>query len=153
MKVVAVAGNFDPLHDGHIEHIREASGLGDFLVVITHNDYSVARFTKKHECLIPLWARKAMLQGILFVYGIPGIVVVTETLAGEEEPRSGDCSKALGLIKPDVFAKGGDRTPSNMPQEELDMCRRIGCEIVCGVGKKINSSTRIVRLLRSNATC
>jgi len=150
MKVVAVAGNFDPLHDGHIEHIREASGLGDFLVIITHNDYSVAKFTKKHECYVPLWARKSMLQGILFVYRIPGIVVVAETITGVEKPQNGDCSKALSVVRPDVFAKGGDRTPSNMPQEELDVCRSIGCEVVYGVGKKKNSSSEIIG--RLNAT-
>ena len=153
MKVVAVAGNFDPLHDGHIEHIREASGLGDFLVIITHNDYSVEKFTKKRKCFVPLWARKAMLQGILFVYRIPGIVVVAETITGQEKPWSGDCSRALKVTKPDVFAKGGDRTPGNMPQEELDVCRSIGCEVIYGVGKKINSSTEIVRGLKSDDAC
>ena len=40
-KVVITSGYFNPLHIGHINLIREAKKLGDFLVVIVNNDDQV----------------------------------------------------------------------------------------------------------------
>jgi hypothetical protein len=52
-------------------------------------------------------------------------------------------------IKLDIFAKGGDRTPTNMPQNELDICDRLGIEIVYGCGDLVNSSSNLVEKLLS----
>ena len=38
MKVVAIAGGFDPVHKGHIRLIQEAARLGGKLVIILNND-------------------------------------------------------------------------------------------------------------------
>ncbi|MCX8204864.1 MAG: hypothetical protein N3H31_04355, partial [Candidatus Nezhaarchaeota archaeon] len=52
---------------------------------------------------------------------------------------------ALEKIKPDVFAKGGDRVPGTMPKSELELCERLGIEIVYGVGGgKVQSSSWIL---------
>ena len=57
----------------------------------------------------------------------------------------GTVVKTLERIRPRIFAKGGDRTPENMPQSEIDICKKIGCKIVYGVGgKKIGSSSEVV---------
>ena len=37
---VAVSGYFDPIHVGHLEYLRMAKELGDFLVVIVNNNYT-----------------------------------------------------------------------------------------------------------------
>ena len=51
--------------------------------------------------------------------------------------------KTLELVKPDIFAKGGDRTgPENIP--EAATCRRIGCRLVMNVGGgKIRSNSEL----------
>jgi len=54
----------------------------------------------------------------------------------------------LRAICPDVYAKGGDRTPDNMPVNEIEACAEIGCEIVYGVGEKIQSSSELVRKIK-----
>lgn len=135
-KVVMIAGKFDPLHDGHIDHIRRAATLGDYLIVITHKDEVIdkVKYPRKHN--IPLWARIMVLKGILTVYFIKGDI---RTSVDED----GTVSETIRLIKPDIFAKGGDRTASNMPQSEIDACREVGCEIVYGIGDLLNSSTKI----------
>jgi cytidyltransferase-like protein len=51
MKTVMVAGKFDPLHEGHIDHIRKAAKLGK-LLVITHTDEVIKKL--KGRCNIPL---------------------------------------------------------------------------------------------------
>ena len=38
MKKVAISGYFDPIHVGHIEYIKTAKTLGDWLVVIVNNN-------------------------------------------------------------------------------------------------------------------
>ena len=36
---VAVSGYFDPIHIGHLEYLKMAKYLGDYLIVIVNNDY------------------------------------------------------------------------------------------------------------------
>ena len=36
---VAVSGYFDPIHIGHLEYLKMAKDLGDYLIVIVNNDY------------------------------------------------------------------------------------------------------------------
>ena len=55
--------------------------------------------------------------------------------------KDSSVTASLEYYRPNVFAKGGDRTASNMPQEELDVCRRLGIEISYEVGGKLNSSS------------
>jgi D-beta-D-heptose 7-phosphate kinase/D-beta-D-heptose 1-phosphate adenosyltransferase len=43
-------------------------------------------------------------------------------------------SETLKIVNPHIFAKGGDRNLTNLPEEEIEVCKEIGCEIVCGVG-------------------
>ena len=42
--------------------------------------------------------------------------------------------------KPDCFIKGGDRSEETMPIDELETCKRLGIEIIYGVGDLLNSS-------------
>ena len=133
-KKICVAGKFDPCHDGHINHITRASRLGDYLVVITHPDKIIE---KERRCNIPLWARIITLEGILLRLGIKGEVIVSVD-------TDGTVAETLRMVKPDIFAKGGDRSgPNNMPQNELEVCQEIGCEIVYGIGEQLNQSSKM----------
>lgn len=136
---VAVAGKFDPLHDGHRSHIQEAAKLGDWLIVITHPDEVVAKTSAKGFCYQSLAERMATLRRAL--------PCIDEIVIAEDE--GGTVARVLKRLKPDIFGKGGDRTPDNMPQIELDVCREIGCEIVYGVGsEKVTSSSGIVSTVK-----
>ena len=57
---------------------------------------------------------------------------------------------AIELIRPDIFTKGGDRDSSkNVP--EFDMCEKIGCKVVFGVGGgKIQSSSDLISGMTDN---
>ena len=50
-------------------------------------------------------------------------------------------AETIKMIKPSVFAKGGDRDLTNIPEKERDSCRKVKCKIVCGVGGKTHSSS------------
>ena len=129
MIVVAVSGGFDPLHVGHLRSIKEAAKLGDkFMVILTRDDQLIQ---KKGYCFMPYEERKEILESI---EGVD--IVVPNVDAGITSNES------LKYYRPDIFAKGGDRTEDNMPEIEKTTCKKIGCKIVYGVGgEKIQSSS------------
>ena len=45
---VAVSGYFDPIHVGHLDYLRMAKELGDYLVVIVNNNYQCMLKKGKH---------------------------------------------------------------------------------------------------------
>jgi hypothetical protein len=66
---------------------------------------------------------------------------VDEVIASVDSDQT--VSRTLELVKPDIFAKGGDRTgPENIP--EMETCQKIGCRVVTNVGgSKVHSSSDI----------
>ena len=135
MITVLVSGKFDPLHEGHIKHIQKASKLGDYLVVIVQTDESV-KSIKGGELNIPLWARCATVNGILKVFHING-----NAFPGLD--RDGKSTESLKHFRPDIYAKGGDRTPDNMPIEEIAVCKQLGIEFRFGIGDQLNASSKM----------
>jgi cytidyltransferase-like protein len=127
---VAVSGAFDPIHVGHIRYIREAAKLGDRLVVILNNDDFLLR--KKGFVFWPFEERKEIMENVKGV---------DEVVAAVDEDQT--VRKTLELIKPNIFAKGGDRTgPENIPEAET--CYKIGCKLVTNVGgDKIRSVSEL----------
>ena len=71
---------------------------------------------------------------------IEALRIVDEVFVSIDEDRS--VCKSIEAIKPHIFAKGGDRYSGEIPEGEI--CRRIRCEIVDGLGKKIQSSSDLV---------
>lgn len=137
MTVVAVCGYFDPLHDGHRSHFKEAKAFGDRLVVLVHNDAMCAK--KKGFCFKPLVER---IEDIKAEPYVDEVVVIKDL--------DGSIAQTLLEVKPNVFCKGGDRNPTDkpIPQSEIDACTSIKCVIIYGVGadkKPEWSSTRIAR--------
>lgn len=132
---VMVCGGFDPLHIGHLEHIRLAKELGDYLIVAVNPDTDMIR--KKGYCFMALEERKEILKAIRYVDCVMDV-----------EDIDGTVTQTLRKVKPDIFAKGGDRTPDNMPQSEIDICKELEIEIRYGVGRQLNSSSDLVRKIR-----
>lgn len=132
--VVAVCGGFDPIHVGHIRHLKEAKALGDELVVILNSDDWLRR--KKGYVFMPFADRKEIIESIGFVDRVIPYV----------KDESGSVAKTLEKLKPDIFAKGGDRNIANIPESEISTCERLGIRIVEGVGGgKIESSSWLVK--------
>jgi cytidyltransferase-like protein len=127
----------DPLHVGHIRHIRAAKELGDRLVVLLNPDRDLV--AKKGFAFMP-WAERAEI--LMALSAVDQVIEITDS--------DGTCAQTLARVKPDIFAKGGDRSgPDKMPQNELDVCEKLGIKIVYGVGGgKIQSSSELVRAAR-----
>ena len=126
---VVVSGGFDPFcHAGHRAHFKLAKELGDYLIVIVNTDEFLMR--KKGMVGVPLAERIGAIADLRYVDEVVVSIDTDQTVA-----------ETLRLVHPSIFAKGGDRTPNNMPQKELDVCRELGIEIVYGVQGRIRHST------------
>lgn len=133
--IVVASGYFDPLHAGHIEYLEKAKKLGDKLIVILNNDEQA--ILKKGFVFMPLEERKKIIQSLKFV---------DEIFISIDKDRS--VCKSLEKIKPDIFAKGGDRNIGNIPETET--CKKCNIKIVDGLGEKIQSSSELLKNLQKN---
>jgi len=134
--VVAVCGGFDPIHVGHIRHFREAKKLGDILVVMLNTDDWLTK--KKGYIFMSFEERKEIIESIRYV---DKVIPVIDT--------DGSVAKTLEQVKPDIFAKGGDRTKGNIPESEISVCERLGIKIVFSVGGgKVQSSSWLIDKMR-----
>ena len=66
MKTVITYGTFDLLHYGHINLLRRAKALGDYLVVVVSTD-EFNWNEKQKKCYFTYEERKAMLEAIRYV--------------------------------------------------------------------------------------
>lgn len=132
--IVAVSGGFDPIHVGHVRMFKEAKALGDELVVILNNDNWLRK--KKINVFMPDKERKEVIEAIRWV----DKVVLTS-----HKPNTNDMSvcQSLKKVRPNIFAKGGDRNLKNIPPCEVDLQKKIGYRVVENIGKggKIQSSS------------
>ncbi|OGI76135.1 hypothetical protein A3C67_01680 [Candidatus Nomurabacteria bacterium RIFCSPHIGHO2_02_FULL_42_19] len=135
-KVVAVSGGFDPVHIGHIRLFEEARGFGDELVVILNNDNWLR--LKKGFAFMSEDDRKEIIESFKFV---DHVLITTH----EQNTKDISVCRELELIRPDIFANGGDRQHDNIP--EYLLCKRLGIEMVFNVGQggKIRSSSELVK--------
>lgn len=133
-KTIAVSGGFDPIHVGHIRYIKEAALRGDVVVILNTDEWLVR---KKGYAFMPWYERAEILRAI------DGVKVII--MAKDDD---GTVCKTLEELKPDYFAKGGDRTSDNTP--ELETCKQLGIEVLFGMGgNKIASSSELVNAIRA----
>lgn len=140
--IVAVSGGMDPIHIGHIRLFREAKKLGDKLVVILNNDNWLKN--KKTHVFMHQNERKEILGAI---NEIDEVVITSHS----RNPKDMSVSKELAKIKPDIFAKGGDRR-SEKDVPEAETCRKMGCNMIFNVGPRGNfqySSWLLANYIRS----
>jgi cytidyltransferase-like protein len=135
MKIVAVSGYFDPLHVGHIDLFELAQKLGDKLVVIVNNNKQTEM--KKGKYFMPVEERKKILEALK---------CVDEVFVSIDEDRS--VCKSLEAVHPNIFANGGDRFNYEVPEAEV--CKKLGVEIIDGLGKKIQSSSDLIKNFEEN---
>jgi cytidyltransferase-like protein len=130
-KIIAVSGYFDPIHIGHLEYLKLAKQLGGKLIVILNSDFQCV--LKKGRSFMNQEERTEVLKAIKYV---------DEVFLSIDKDMS--VCKSLRVIKPDIFAKGGDRFSHEVP--EAKVCEELGIVIVDGLGKKIQSSSKLTGL-------
>ena len=135
-RIVLITGGFDPLHSGHLAYIDAARALGDILVVGVNSDAWLTR--KKGRAFMPLRERTAILRAMR---GVDFVI--------DFEDEDGSARHAIRMVRQSypqdriIFANGGDRTQTNIP--EMDAADG-NMEFQFGVGgdNKANSSSWIL---------
>jgi D-beta-D-heptose 7-phosphate kinase/D-beta-D-heptose 1-phosphate adenosyltransferase len=146
--VVAVSGGFDPIHIGHIEMLERAKKLGDELVVILNNDNWLNK--KKGYVFMLQKDRKNILEAVRFV----DRVIIS---SHPKNPKDMSVCADLDKLRPDIFANGGDRDKKDSKRKESSLnpeqvlCTKLGIRTVYGLGKKIRSSSELVKATRDRA--
>ena len=125
-QVAMVDGAFDPLHRGHIEYFRLASGLG---VPVLCNVASDRYVGTKHRPLLGEDQRAAIIDAIRYISYTYIYEVDTETV--------------LRQLRPRYYVKGSDWR-DRLPREQVEICRTYGIEIVY-LDTVLDSSSRILK--------
>jgi cytidyltransferase-like protein len=124
--VTMVDGGFDPLHPGHIGYFRAAAALGRPVLCNVAPDRWVAR---KHPPLLAQRERCELIDAIRYV--------------DYTHAAHGTTAGVLAAVRPHAYAKGADWR-GNLPAEELELCARLGIEVVF-LDTVVDSSTDILR--------
>ncbi|MDP6529311.1 MAG: D-glycero-beta-D-manno-heptose 1-phosphate adenylyltransferase [Gemmatimonadota bacterium] len=107
-------GCFDVLHRGHVDLLREARSLGDFLAVGINDDDSVRRLKGSGRPLVPERDRAEILAALEMVDAV--------VLFPEDTPGA-----LIEALVPDILVKGGDYPPDGI----------VGRETVEGAGGRV----------------
>jgi D-glycero-beta-D-manno-heptose 1-phosphate adenylyltransferase len=100
-KVVFTNGCFDLLHVGHVRYLKEARGLGNFLVLGLNADASVKRLKGDGRPLQSEQDRAEILSALSCVDFV--------TIFSEDTPEL-----LIQAIRPDILVKGGDWKVENI---------------------------------------
>jgi len=125
-RVVVASGYFDPIHMGHIEYLQQSKDCGDKLIVIVNNDRQAAM--KKGASFMPASERVKLVRALECVDGALEAIDNDRTVC-----------ETLKMLRPDAFTNGGDQTCDSIPEKAT--CEEIGCELVDGLGMKVQSSS------------
>ncbi len=113
-KVVFTNGCFDILHVGHVRYLREASALGEYLVVAINSDSSVKTIKKEKRPIVTEGERAEILASLESVDFV--------TFFDEPDPYN-----IINELQPDLLVKGGDWGEGEI----------VGSDIVKGLGGEV----------------
>lgn len=136
-KAVIVSGYFNPIHKGHLEYFNNAKNLGDELFVIVNSDYQrelkgSKEFQKEEERLFIVSNIKAVDKAIISIDKDRTVCASLEFLY---QQYKSDYDLA--------FANGGDQNNDSIP--EVPICKKLGIELIDGLGDKIQSSSWLLK--------
>jgi glycerol-3-phosphate cytidylyltransferase-like family protein len=124
-RVTMVDGGFDPLHAGHVAYFRAAAELGAPVLCNVSGDDWVGR---KHPPLLTQAERGLVIDAIRYV--------------DYTHLSAASTAAVLEELRPKAYVKGDDWR-GRLPQEEIDLCARLGVEVVF-VDTVLDSSTAIL---------
>ena len=136
-KAIIVSGYFNPLHKGHIELFHNAKSKGDKLFVIVNND-----FQRKLK-----GSKEFMLEDERVLI-VSQISIVDKVFLSVDQDRTviksiEEINNANGTQYELYFANGGDQNNQVCPEAEI--CRKLGINLIDGLGDKIQSSSWLLK--------
>lgn len=133
--IVCASGYFDPLHKGHVEYLELAKKLGTKLIVIVNNDRQAT--IKKGKSYMNEEERMMIVKALR---------CVDEVFLSIDNDKT--VCQSIEAIKPNIFAKGGDRFAGEIPESAV--CKKLGVKIIDGLGEKVQSSSSIIKSINES---
>mgnify|MGYP005738145745 CR=1 FL=1 len=130
-KAIIVSGYFNPIHKGHLEYFNKAKENSDKLFVIVNSD--LQRELKRSKAFQDEEERMIIVSNIK---------AVDKAILSVDKDRT--VCKSLEAVRPNIFANGGDRVTSEVP--ETPICKKYNIKMVDGLGDKIRSSSNLTGL-------
>lgn len=137
-KYYIVSGGFDPIHEGHIEMIKDAKAKSDGVIVLVNSDAWLCR--KKGKNFMNFKTRMTILENIKGVIEAFGF--------DDNDGSASDGIRKARSKYPDdelIFANGGDRTKYNIPETAAAQECNVALEFGVGGSNKANSSSWILK--------
>jgi D-beta-D-heptose 7-phosphate kinase/D-beta-D-heptose 1-phosphate adenosyltransferase len=138
-RIVFTNGCFDILHSGHVTYLHCAKELGDILIVGVNTDESIKRLKGENRPINSLEDRLHVLAALTSVDHLVSFGSIVD-----DTPIS-----LIKIVRPDVFAKGGDYTIEKLP--EADTVEEGGGEIVFLPHVPDQSTTNIIQRINKNS--
>jgi cytidyltransferase-like protein len=130
--IVIVTGGFDPIHSGHIAYINAAAQLGRVVIGVNSDDWLIR---KKGAFFMPYEERINIIRNLK---NVMGVVEFDDT-----DNSAKDAIVQVRKLFPKnqlIFANGGDRTSTNIPEMDIKDDNLIFKFGVGGEDKKNSSS-------------
>lgn len=105
-KIIFTNGCFDILHAGHVRYLASAKELGDCLIVGLNSDRSVQELKGPTR---PINHQDDRAEVLAALTAVDYIILFDESTA----------ARLVELVKPDIYAKGGDYLVENIPEASI----------------------------------
>lgn len=136
MSFVFLSGGADPLHAGHVDYIQAALAYGKVIWLLNSDDWLKRKKGYAFMGFDERWKILKAIKGMESVYEVDD----KDDTVCEGLRRYANLFRGQKLY----FAKGGDRTANNTPEQ--DVCKELGIEVLFGIGGgKVQSSSDLVR--------
>ena len=130
---VMVSGHFDPFTFAHLDYLKKAAKLGDYVVCLISSDKQL--ILKKGWFNEPASERAEILHLVL-----KGLRIPHEVVQNVWDKDTTLVAEALKALKPDIFCRGTDKREDDTPDAEKAVCDKLGVKIVKVEGKIVHGS-------------
>lgn len=135
-RVAFTNGHFDLLHVGHLRYLQAARALADVLVVGVNDDAVTTARKGPGRPILPEAERAELLAGLACV----------DYVTIFHEPTA---ERAVALLRPDVYVKGGDYGPGGAELPEARIVADAGGRTTIVPLEPGRSTTSIVEAIRA----
>jgi len=137
LRIALTNGCFDVLHIGHVRYLCQARELADVLIVGLNSDESVRALKGQDRPINPEGDRAEVLAALSCVDRVE--------IFGERTPE-----RLIGVVRPDVYVKGGDYDAALLPERHLVYA--LGGRVAVMQHVTGRSSSEIIARVRAQGT-